>query len=213
MPDSQNRTRNRVTVDDPAAIMAGSHPKTMQGSVMSYTSTAPEGGRWQAQFTWDLRSKTGYPIGLTLTSLDGQPISSAQLRAVPIGDLRQADSTTITRIMVQTARNIEKLTDVLGYNPWDTNHGPATTAKSAVKRRPRKLQSRRNPKEVEMVAMLWQQYQQQGVKNVSQAIAADLHMAASTVRKRIMECRQAGLIAQIPSQRQRTRRRAKKRGK
>lgn len=212
MADDKNRTRNRVSIDDPVAIMAGSNPKTMQGSVMSYTSTVRNGGRWQAQFTWDLTGKSGIPVGLTLTSLDGRAIDSSQLRAVPIGELRQVDATTITRIMVQTARNIEKVTEVLGYNPWSNKQGPTKKATSAMKRHPRALPKRRDPKEIQTVAMLWHEYRRQGTKNLSAAIAADLHMAPSTVRKRLMECRAAGLLpSTTTTQEPRARRKRKKR--
>ena len=165
------------------------------GPQFTYSNPDVEGGPWRIRLRWR-RTDDGEPAkpcGISVQS-DSGVVSAELLRAIPMREIKRLD--------IQHMRDTTK-EPLLGSELPRRMYAPKS--RDPRPRRPRSYRPphappdpyigpRRDFEELEMIAALWHKLRRRGVTGPAVIIASEIHLSHSTVRKRIMECRERSLI-------------------
>jgi len=195
--DSQNRTAVSVKVVDREVRMNASTDAQWTGTTLQVTTGGAGGGRYRVQFEWTGTKKGARPTRITIDGLGKTEITSDLLRALPIRTLKSMDVDAIARIMKSAQEGID-LFNALQDQPVLPTKNPARTVGRSLKPK-RELGTRIPEDDYARVAALYKELKALGYSNISGAIADRLFCSASTVRKRIAECRRKGLLPPLPA--------------
>jgi len=186
-----------VKVVDREVRMHATTDAQWTGTLLQVATGGPNGGRYQVQFEWTRTNKGARPTRITIDGLGKTEITSDLLRALPIRELKSTDVEAIARIMKSAEEGIDLL-NALQDQPVLPTKNPARTVGRSLKSK-KKLGTRIPDDEYVRVAELYGKFKALGYSNISQEIAGEMHCAASTVRKRIAECRSRGLLPPLPT--------------
>jgi len=154
--------------------------------------------KYNVRFNWSKHKGVGKPTSITIDLIGSGEISSDLLRALPLKKLKDTDTQKISAIMQSVEEGMKNWENLIGYPLHGGPNNPGITVQKAIKKMPRKLGTRIDQIELVMIAQLWKKHKGLGTRNISDAIADELQYAASTIRKRIQQCRDLKLIPPLP---------------
>ncbi len=199
MTVSKNRTQLTVKIIDAVATMSGANPDNWTGTHMQVQqSINGHNTKYNVRFNWSKHKGVGKPTSITIDLIGNGEISSDLLRALPLKKLKDTDTQMISAIMQSVEEGMKNWENLIGYPLHGGPNNPGKTVQKAIKKMPRKLGTRIDQNELVMIAQLWKKHKGLGTRNISDAIADELQYAASTIRKRIQQCRDLKLIPPLP---------------
>jgi hypothetical protein len=165
------------------------------GPQFTYSNPDIDGGPWRIRLRWRRTDdgEAAKPCGMSVEA-DSGTVSAELLRAIPMREIKRLDIQHMRATTKEPLLGSELLRRM-----------PAPKSRDHESRRPRSYRPphapsdpvigpRRDLEELEEIAALWHKLRRRGVTGPAVIIAAEIHLSHSTVRKRIMECRERGLI-------------------
>jgi len=185
----------KLEVTGAGRVFNGMFTVEWAGPEFTYTNDSLEGGPWRVRLWWRLEPDRdeARPCGINIHS-DSGLVSAELLRAIPMRDIKRLDIQHMRDTTAEPIHQSERVSRMI--NP----PGKRSKQRRSPSYRPPHappdpvIGPRRDFEELERIAKLWHRLRRRGVIGPALVIANEIHLSHSTVRKRIMECRQRGLI-------------------